>query len=66
MQKWKHNSCYLELFVKNLNQTIFIELSFNVETVLIWCSTMFDNCVAFCQSHAKVANVLSYTLLELK
>ena len=27
---------------------------------------MFDNCVAFCLSHEKVANLLSYTLLELK
>ena len=27
---------------------------------------MFDNCVAFCQSHDKVPNVLSYSLLELK
>ena len=27
---------------------------------------MFDNFVAFCLSHEKVANLLSYTLLELK
>ena len=27
---------------------------------------MFDNRVAFCQSHDKVPNVLSYSLLELK
>ena len=51
---------------KSSGQTILIEMSFNVETVLIWDSVMFDNCVAFCQSHEKVANVLSYTSLELK
>ena len=55
-----------ELNRKSSGSKIFIDLSFNVETVLIWDSVMFDNCVAFCQSHEKVANVLSYTSLELK
>ena len=27
---------------------------------------MFDNCHAFCQCHDKVANVLTYVLLEVK
>ena len=41
-------------------------MSFNMKTILFWGSIMFDNCVAFCQCHDKVGNVLSYTLPDFK